>query len=196
MESSNDQNTATVEILSDPAAFRVTHPIKTERLLLRVFEDRDIGGLRALIGNDEAMRFAGGARDPARAALELQAMRRSVLERGWGTLAIEWDGQCIGYCGARPMLNTPEVELAYGVRPDLWGRGIATEAASATLVHAFENLPIESIVASVYSTNAASVRVLEKLGMTYERRVFGMWPHHTALYYRIKRGQVQVMSSA
>jgi [ribosomal protein S5]-alanine N-acetyltransferase len=190
VEASADEQ-ASVEALGNPTAFRIAHPISTDRLRLRIFEESDGDALLTVIGDEVAMRLAGGARDSIRNLSELRAMRQSVLERGWGTLAIEFRGECVGYCGVRPMVNTPEVELAYGVHRSLWGQGIATEAASAVLNRAFQCLPIGSVVASVYPTNAASIRVLEKLGMKFEKQVFGIWPYHTAFHFRVTKKQFQ-----
>jgi RimJ/RimL family protein N-acetyltransferase len=58
-----------------------------------------------------------------------------------------------------------EASLLYGTRPDLWGRGYASEAASAVLAYAFGTLGIRKVRADVDEPNLASVRVLEKLGM-------------------------------
>jgi RimJ/RimL family protein N-acetyltransferase len=55
--------------------------------------------------------------------------------------------------------------LIYGVQPDFCGRGYATEAAGAVLRYAFEELDLTKVKADVDEPNAASVRVLEKLGM-------------------------------
>jgi [ribosomal protein S5]-alanine N-acetyltransferase len=55
--------------------------------------------------------------------------------------------------------------LIYGVRPDLWGRGYATEAAGAVVAYALERLGHTTVKADVDEPNAASVRVLEKLGL-------------------------------
>ncbi|MEP0746975.1 GNAT family N-acetyltransferase [Trichocoleus sp. AS-A1] len=60
--------------------------------------------------------------------------------------------------------------LIFGTRPHLWGRGYATEAASAVLRYAFDVLGIEQVVADVDEPNEASIRLLERLGMSQTRR--------------------------
>ena len=65
--------------------------------------------------------------------------------------------------------NVNERELGYRLDLKFWGRGLATEAASATIQYGFEQLKFQYILGIVERANPASVRVLEKLGMRYER---------------------------
>jgi RimJ/RimL family protein N-acetyltransferase len=69
---------------------------------------------------------------------------------------------------------------------DAWGRGYATEAGRAVRDGAFERLELESIVAVHHPSNPASARVMEKLGMAFERDVVATdgWPYRL---YRLKR---------
>jgi hypothetical protein len=59
----------------------------------------------------------------------------------------------------------PEVEVAYELVRDHWGRGIATELAGACLAVAFGELGLARVVALSYPENSASVRVMQKIGM-------------------------------
>ncbi len=63
----------------------------------------------------------------------------------------------------------PEIELAYRLAKPYWGKGYATEAARAWVAHGFEELGLERILAEAHRDNTASRRVLEKVGMRYER---------------------------
>jgi RimJ/RimL family protein N-acetyltransferase len=62
----------------------------------------------------------------------------------------------------------PEIEIAYKLARDSWGRGYATEAAHAVVDHAFDVLGIFQIVAFAFPANTGSRRVLEKVGMVAE----------------------------
>ena len=62
-----------------------------------------------------------------------------------------------------------EKELGYRLDSQYWGQGLATEAASATVKYGFEALNLPYILGVVERSNQASVRVLEKVGMKYER---------------------------
>lgn len=166
-------------------------PLTTRRLRLRPFEESDIDGIAALLADPEATRFIGNVRSRAAAAESVRVMRDAFSARGWGTLGVltHEKPDCIGYCGVRPLPQTSELEIAFALRQDCWNLGYATEAAMASIDAAFNHLSIESIVATVYPENQASRRVLEKLGLTFEREVFGWWPNATALLYRIERQQ-------
>jgi len=82
----------------------------------------------------------------------------------------------IGWCGLQYLPETEEVEVAYLLGKAYWGKGIATEAAQASLRYGFEDLGLESIVGIVHLENKASQRVLEKLGLTFveQANYFGM----------------------
>jgi RimJ/RimL family protein N-acetyltransferase len=116
-------------------------------------------------------------------------MRDAFVARGWGTLAVvqRSDNACIGYCGVRPLLNTPHVELAFALERISWNCGYATEASEASLDLAFRYLGVDSVFATVYPENRASVRVLTKLGMSVHDSIFGVWPRNSALLYRLER---------
>ena len=72
--------------------------------------------------------------------------------------------------------ETEEVEIGFLLSKSCWGKGLATEGARAGLRFGFGSLGLESIVGIVHPENAASQRVLEKLGMAYvnEAEYFGM----------------------
>ncbi len=72
-------------------------------------------------------------------------------------------GAVVGDCGLQPLeLPSPDVELGYRLGRRHWGRGLATEAATACLRTRFEKLGLNRIVAVAHPDNAASPRVLEK----------------------------------
>lgn len=74
-------------------------------------------------------------------------------------------GRCIGYCGFEYSERLGAVELAYGLEKSAWGRGFASEAAEAVLRYGFETLRLDVIAAAVNPENAASERILMKLGL-------------------------------
>ncbi len=86
----------------------------------------------------------------------------------WGVLEAG-ENELIGFCGLRSIDDGPDVEILYGIRPPVWGRGYATEAARAVLDWAFRETPLPRIHAGADPPNAASFRVMEKLGMRFDR---------------------------
>src|SRR5215472_6000931 len=154
----------------DPAVQRMLHttakceirvPILTSRLELRPFNESDVEGIAALLADREATRFIGSVRSREAAADSVRSMRDAFAVRGWGTLAVIPRGEegCVGYCGARPLAHTAEIEIAFALQQRCWNRGYATEAAAASIDAAFNTLRIRSIVATVYPDNKASLRV-------------------------------------
>lgn len=166
-------------------------PITTPRLELRPFVDSDAEGIVSVLTNPQATRFIGGPLSAQDAAKSFTRMAEAFRERGWGTLAVVPTGRacCIGYCGVRPLVQTTDVEIAFALDPGCWNMGYATEAARACIDSAFLTLGLGSIVGTVYPENAASCRVLEKLGLTPRGRVFGNWPNNYALLFRVERAK-------
>jgi ribosomal-protein-alanine N-acetyltransferase len=77
----------------------------------------------------------------------------------------------IGFCGFWFFYDPPELQLLYGISPDRWGKGLATEIARAMIRYGFEEHSFDRIIASADAPNLASLRVMEKAGMTFEKRV-------------------------
>jgi RimJ/RimL family protein N-acetyltransferase len=95
----------------------------------------------------------------------------------WALVEREAD-RVIGDVGFGFFEPTGDVELGYTLARDRWGRGYATEAASACLTVALRHLDVPRIVAVVDAENEASLRVAERIGMTRieTREAFGR-PH-------------------
>jgi ribosomal-protein-alanine N-acetyltransferase len=84
----------------------------------------------------------------------------------WGVFERDQD-ELVGFCGLRFIGQTSDVEILYATAPRLWGRGYATEAAGAVLRWAFESTDLIRIFAGADAPNAASFRVMQKLGMRF-----------------------------
>lgn len=81
------------------------------------------------------------------------------------------DGAALGMCGLLKRDILPDVDLGYALLPEYWGQGYAFEAAQAALIHGADRFSLRRVVGVVSEGNAASIRVLEKLGMRFERMV-------------------------
>ena len=132
--------------------------IETDRLLIRPFTRADAEELLPIWGDLANERFVGTS--PPSSITEVCAW----FEKGmpWGV----WERETNALVGDCALFTNAdgEVELAYGFRRDRWGRGYASEAAAACVRHGFEKLGVHRIVADIDPANAASLRVLEKLG--------------------------------
>jgi ribosomal-protein-alanine N-acetyltransferase len=87
-------------------------------------------------------------------------------EHGYGLFSVvhKLDGILIGDCGLERM--EIGVELGYDLRRDYWGRGLATEAATAVRDFAFTTLGLDRVVSLIRAGNDRSRRVAEKIGMS------------------------------
>jgi RimJ/RimL family protein N-acetyltransferase len=88
-------------------------------------------------------------------------------------VALEVDGVLIGYTGLGLPEFLPEVmpapEVGWRLHPDFWGSGYATEAALASLDYGFGEFGLDEIVSIFQPENAASGRVMERIGMAFDR---------------------------
>ena len=148
--------------------------IETVRLRLHPASMADLDALHDLWTDARVRRYLWDgetiSRRRARAAIE--ASIESFARHGFGLwVTQERAGEVpIGFCGLLYSDEAPEVEVLYGISPPFWGCGLAAEAAIAVLRYGFEAVGLQRIVASVDTPNVASLRVLEKAGMRYEKR--------------------------
>ena len=152
------------------------HFIETPRLILRPMRAEDSVGLLSVFGDPQVMTaFGHPPFDPP----TMEAWLRRNLDHedryGYGLFAVvlRETGLLIGDCGLEhmPVDGTPETELGYDLRSDYWNRGLATEAAAAVRDYAFTTLALPRLISLIRSTNAASRRVAEKIGMQPEKRL-------------------------
>ena len=151
--------------------------LETERLLFRDHTLEDLDPFCALEADPEVRRFVGGrprTREEAERRFRDRFLR-SVPDRLslWATL-FKPEERYIGYCGVYPHFGEAgaipgEGALGFTLARAYWGRGLATEAARAFVDFGLHELRLRRIVASVEVGNAASVRVIEKLGFTLWR---------------------------
>ncbi len=85
-------------------------------------------------------------------------------------ISLKRSKKIIGWCGLQPFDPLPDKkEIFFGLSPDYWNNGYMTEAASAVLEYGFKELDLEEIVAGVKPDNIASIKVLEKIGLTFQK---------------------------
>lgn len=158
---------------------QVTLPIETDRLRVRPWVDHDAEALHAIYGDAETMRFIGssGRPTPDLAATErvMAALRRHGAVHGFTIWPVdELAGDRVVAVGGLSWIEGrgPQVEAAYVLRRDRWGRGYATELLRAILAAGRRDLGLERIVALAYPENEASRRVMEKAGMRPDGTAF------------------------
>jgi RimJ/RimL family protein N-acetyltransferase len=165
--------------------------ILTPRLQLRPLGAEDLDDLVALYADCEVMRGSSGVatlRDRAASEGWLTQTLAVPMTGGWATFRVgdRSTGTFLGRCGLRPDDSGNDTELAYAFARHAWGRGIATEAATAVVRHGFA-AGLTRVVAGALAENAASLRVLEKVGMRRVREEpteVGVLVHHEMVAIR------------
>lgn len=147
--------------------------LRTARLTLRTFTLDDLPAYAGLNADPAVYRWLGG--DPltrehsdsiAAWANDLWAADRL------GLLAVERteDGRFLGMCGLHHQESAPdEVEIAWRLASESWGRGYATEAALAWTAYGFDTLQLPEIISMTDHDNERSRAVMTRIGMTYRR---------------------------
>lgn len=134
--------------------------LRTARLLLRRPRPDDLDAMFAIMSDPRAMRYWStlrhADREVTRAWLERMIARNAA---GGEDFLIEFEGRVIGNVGAGRL-----PDFGFILHPDFWGRGFATEVSVAFIDHAFRTTEISELTADVDPRNAASLRVLERLG--------------------------------
>lgn len=150
------------------------HTLDTPRLQLRPFREDDAEAYFPLVANAAINRYTGQAlvADVAAAREVLRAHPlRDYAVHGFGRHAVieNASGALIGFCGLKHLPALGEVDIGYRFLPRCWGQGYATEAAREALRWGRETLGLPRIIGLVVRENTASVRVLSRLGLAYER---------------------------
>ena len=156
--------------------------LQTERLLLRPFAMTDAAAVCEIVDNESVASTTRSITLPytlamAEAWIEPQAGKWSAQSAA--VFAMCWRGtesegvtqqnlQVIGAIGLEVCEEDEKAELGYWISESFWGRGIATEAATAVVKFGFEMLCLNKIFASHMMKNPASGRVMEKIGMQKE----------------------------
>lgn len=135
----------------------------------------DADALLEFLGDPDVARWLrpAGLDGPfTRAECEATIARKAAhwTAHGFGTSLGFWDGRCVGWAILQHsrVADRSEVEIGWAVASDLWGRGIATQLGRHALSGA-SDAGFERIVAFTRPDNVASRRVMEKLGLSYER---------------------------
>jgi RimJ/RimL family protein N-acetyltransferase len=168
-------------------------PIRsTPRLVLRAFGRHDVDDLFALDSDPRVMRYIGdgsvSTRADAEAAVE-RVLKRYVEHPGLGVWhASRRDtGAFIGWASLKHAGESPDIEIGYRLRPDAWGFGFATELARAMRSRGFDELALDRIIGVTHPDNAASQRVLAKIGMRDEG--WGRYYGRELRLFAVERGR-------
>ncbi len=144
--------------------------LSTQRLELRPMKNEDAYHLFMLNSDPEVIRYTGdetskNLADAQRILTDIVYPQFQKYKMGRFSVFLI-DGTYVGWCGLKNYPDIHEVDLGYRFMKKFWGQGYATEAAHACLKYGFETLNLTRIVARSVPQNVASIKVMQKLGMT------------------------------
>jgi ribosomal-protein-alanine N-acetyltransferase len=130
-----------------------------------------------------------GVRNREETTVALAAMVDHWNEHGFGIWAMfaRDDGRFVGRCGLRRQPDLVDVELAYTLHKEYWNRGLATEASKTGVAWGFAALGLERIISFALPANRGSTRVMEKIGMRFEKRA--PWKELDHAWYAVTRAE-------
>ncbi|MDA8015859.1 MAG: GNAT family N-acetyltransferase [Thermoanaerobaculia bacterium] len=157
-----------------PRTIGSSERLRTERLSLIPFGPEHVDDLHALWTDPDVRRYLWDDEVISRevASSVVKASLASFRKYGFGFWVLLPSGgdDIVGFAGLRPFGVDGEIELLYGLEPNSWGRGLATEAARAVLRHGFSAVGLTTIFAGADPPNIASLQVMDRLGFGDEHR--------------------------
>ncbi|MGV3243370.1 GNAT family N-acetyltransferase [Staphylococcus sp. 11261D007BR] len=150
--------------------------IETEHLKLRDWEEEDLLPLQQLNANHRVRHYFPSILSYRKSELDFEAMQSTLKQHGVGLFAVELKAtkSWIGFIGLNyipkksrySFKNLPFYEIGWRLVPEVWDNGLATEGARAVLDYAATQ-GISEVFAMTAKANKASIRVMEKIGMTH-----------------------------
>lgn len=150
--------------------------LETERLILRQFSTEDAEFILALLNEPSFIQNIGdrGVRTTADAVAYLtKGPIASYAKNGFGLYAVllkETD-EPIGMCGLIKRDGLEDVDIGYAFLPQFWSKGYAVESARAVKAYAKDTIGLKRLVAITDPTNEGSIRILEKIGLRFEKMI-------------------------
>ncbi|HEX4498507.1 MAG TPA: GNAT family N-acetyltransferase [Thermoanaerobaculia bacterium] len=149
---------------------------ETERLTLRRLTAEDAPFMLALLNEPSFLRFIGDRKvrtlEDARSYI-LKGPAEMYERHGHGLYltSLKPEGTPIGMCGLIKRDGLDDVDIGFAFLPGFWGKGYAFEAASAVLAYGQAGLALRRIVAITAPDNQSSIRLLERIGLKFERLI-------------------------
>jgi RimJ/RimL family protein N-acetyltransferase len=150
--------------------------LETERLSLRKLNLEDAGFIFELLNEPAFVRFIGDrgikTLDDARAYL-IKGPLASYERFGFGSWLVQFktSGEALGMCGLVKRDTLADIDIGYAFLERFWLKGYASESAAAVKTYGMQVLGIKRLVAIADPDNAGSIKVLEKIGLKFERMI-------------------------
>ena len=145
--------------------------LESTRLIIRPAELEDAQNLFELNSDPDVVRYTGDASFNSMTEVQELIGNRMIQQFGQHKMSrfivTLKDNTFLGWCGLKYFPETDEVDLGYRFMKKHWGKGYATESSMACLKYGFEELNLKRIIAKAMPDNVASIKVMQKLGMTF-----------------------------
>ncbi|RLD84634.1 MAG: GNAT family N-acetyltransferase [Bacteroidetes bacterium] len=151
--------------------------IETERTLLREFNKDDYQAVFEFGSNKEVNKYTGDItlESPQHAKEIIEDVWFSDYQKyGYGRWAVIYkpDNKIIGFAGLKYLPEVDETDIGFRFLPAYWGKGIATEVSKEIIKYGFTKLNLTKIIGIAMPKNIASCRILEKIGLKFEKLDF------------------------
>ncbi|WP_375741970.1 GNAT family N-acetyltransferase [Corallococcus interemptor] len=150
--------------------------LETPRLILRPPTLQDLEGFVAMMANEETARYIGGVQPRSSVWRALCSMAGSWALQGFALFSVfeKATGKWVGRLGPWQPAEWPGTEVGWSLARDAWGKGYATEGATAAIDWAFDHLGWTEVIHSISPPNEPSKQVARRLGSRFLR--MGMLP--------------------
>jgi len=150
--------------------------LESERLILRQFSEDDAAFILELLNEPSFIHNIGDRKIRSLYGAKVYIKNGPVASynrHGFGLYLVELKetGESIGMCGLIRRETLEDVDIGYAFLPKFWSKGYAVESALAVKQYARDVVGLKRIVAITDPHNVGSIRVLEKIGMTFEKMV-------------------------
>ncbi|MBB4807754.1 RimJ/RimL family protein N-acetyltransferase [Chryseobacterium defluvii] len=146
--------------------------LETDRLLLRELTTDDAESFYRLNQNPNVIRYTGDVSfTNIEEAREFLKNYGDYQINGFGRWAVicKQNHQFLGWCGLKYDKNSGETDIGFRFFEEYWNKGLATESAEACIRYGFEELDLKRIIGRAMAENAASIKVLQKIGLSFEK---------------------------
>lgn len=144
----------------------MTPTIRTARLILQPYTHADVDDFVRLFADEGVSRYMGDGTPTEEESRSLfYRVFTDVYDRSlFDVWSVRLNGRMVGHAEIKDTTDIDGYEIIYALARAAWGRGLGTELAEALVGYGFESLGLSEVFATVAAENAASLRVLEKVG--------------------------------
>ena len=168
--------------------------LETDRLIMRRMTLDDKEELFKMDSDPEVQKYTGDRIIKSVEEIETRLTGISFKDYelyGYGRLGVQIKGtdRLIGWAGLKYLPEFDQVDLGYRFMKEHWGKGYATEASLAVLEYGFNELNLDAIIAIAEPEHKASIKIMEKVGMKFQKHAPYIEGEEDAVWYELKKSE-------